>query len=135
MQDLDEYSPLFPESIIKNHLERSGCAISDPRLVKLVALHAHKFAHLIAKNSHDMHKFRGMKGHRKLLHEKSTALNLLDLKTAMSEFHVGLERPDVFQSDAGRLAEEAQAKAQAAAAAAAAAGTAAAAAAGGAGGK
>ena len=65
LENLDRYSSTVPEAVVKYHLQKGGCSIHDPRILKLVGLAADKFLADIVHEAKEISKLRNSTGKRK----------------------------------------------------------------------
>ena len=58
---LDSYSPTVPEAVVKYNLQKSGAAVMDRRILKLVGLATDKFLSDVIKEASEISKLRSHK--------------------------------------------------------------------------
>lgn len=94
-QNLNEYTPLLPESVMEHFMEKAGVASSDPSIKKLVSLLAHKFVTDVAVSSFQYHKInqKAAQKDKRFAKEKKPTFQLVDLEKALEEIGINISRP------------------------------------------
>lgn len=90
MQIVERYKPTIPESVVNYYLNKSGCATTDPKVLKLVALAADKF---LAETIYDakeqsLLKANNPKYKRKADASSTLALDIYDVEGSLSQANI-----------------------------------------------
>ncbi|TYZ64060.1 hypothetical protein PybrP1_004998 [[Pythium] brassicae (nom. inval.)] len=113
---LTSYAPTLPEELVEFHLQQAGFATSDPRIVRLVALAAHKFLLDVAHDALQFQRIRSAAASGGSASSASTAaatsllsasggggasgsrvvLTMEDLAASLKEYGVNLCKPEYF---------------------------------------
>ena len=94
---LDSYTPTIPEAIAKHYMHKSGIAVIDPRMAKLVSLAADKFLSETIYETKQMGTLRrqGLKNTMKRkVAETSDTLEIEDLERYLSNQRYSYRRTD-----------------------------------------
>lgn len=93
LSSLDNYNPTVPEAFTAYHLERSGVAVRDERICKLVSLAADKFISEIIHEAKQISILRqqAVKNQKRKL-EMSETLEIDDLEGSLSQLRIYLRR-------------------------------------------
>lgn len=76
LESLDTYTPTIPESVVKYNLQKGGCRVIDPRILKMVGLATDKFVAEIIHESKEISKNRHSSKKRKV---ESTTLEMVNI--------------------------------------------------------
>ena len=91
------YHPQIPESVIRYYLNRGGFETEDSRILRVVALAAHKFVSDVAHESMQQLTLRNKRGKNKkedkFLQSASKTLSMQDLSQALKKYGVRVDQP------------------------------------------
>lgn len=93
LSSLDSYNPTVPEAFSAFHLQRSGVAVKDERICKLVSLAADKFISEIIHEAKQISVLRqqSVKNQKRKL-EMSETLENDDLESSLAQMRIYLRR-------------------------------------------
>ncbi|DAZ95193.1 TPA: hypothetical protein N0F65_013038, partial [Lagenidium giganteum] len=125
LEVMKTYSPTIPEELVEYYLQQSGFSTTDPRIVRMIALVAHKF---IVDATHDAMQFQRIRSQGSSSSSSSSGsslpsmgasvgsagasggpsssrvvLTMEDLAASLKEYGVNLTKPD-YLSDVAREA-------------------------------
>lgn len=101
LASLDSYTPTVPEALSAFHLQRSGAAVKDERICKLVSLAADKFISEIIHESKQMSVLRqqAVKNQKRKTEMQETLEND-DLEGSLAHMRIYLRRKKTKTDDA-----------------------------------
>ncbi|KAL1496517.1 hypothetical protein AB1Y20_016471 [Prymnesium parvum] len=93
---MQQYNPILPDEVTRHFLELSGCEASDPRVVRVVSLAAHKFVADLTNDALQHFKARQQgKGGR-------LALTTEDLVASCKEYGIHIAKPTYYADAPGK---------------------------------
>jgi transcription initiation factor TFIID subunit 10 len=93
---VDSYNPTVPEAVSTYYLEKSGLAVKDERIAKIVSLAADKLLSEIIDEAKQVSVLRqqSVKSQKRRT-EMDETLEMADLETCLSQFKILLKRRKV----------------------------------------
>ncbi|KAF5141626.1 transcription initiation factor tfiid subunit taf10 [Vairimorpha ceranae] len=97
-QNLDEYIPLIPDSVLDYYMQKSGVTSSDTNVKKLVSLLSHKFISDVCASSFQYHKLRQKNAQKdkRFSRDKKASLQVVDVEKALEEIGINISRPHYY---------------------------------------
>lgn len=93
LQGLDEYSPTFPEPVVKFYLENSGVTVRDERIVKVIAMATDKLLSEIIYDSKQLSLIKqNHVTNKKRRQEMADTLELTDLESSLAQYGIFLKK-------------------------------------------
>lgn len=104
LETLDDFAPTIPDELVQYYLQQAGFTTSDPRILRMVSLAAHKF---VLDVLHDTMQYQRIRAQSTAASAAGTApsssssstrpvLSMEDLAASLKEYGVNVCKPEYY---------------------------------------